>query len=118
MSRRLTLLLALLAALAATLFASVGSGAHPGQHGSDEGHLLGEGEWGKIDFLGKAELTDTPDLIADVAASPDGQYAYLANWGEPDCAGPETGGQNSPDAGAYVVDISDPENPLRTKFAE
>ena len=115
-SRRLTLLLALLAALAATLFASVGAGAHPSQHGPLEGHLLGEGEWGKIDFLGKAELTDTPDLIADVAASPDGQYAYLANWGEPDCAGPETGGQNSPDAGAYVVDISDPENPEQVNF--
>jgi hypothetical protein len=115
-SRRLTLLLALLVALATTLLVSVGVGAHPSQHGPLEGHLLGEGEWGKIDFLGKAELTDTPDLIADVAASPDGQYAYLANWGEPDCAGPETGGQNSPDAGAYVVDISDPENPEQVNF--
>jgi hypothetical protein len=38
--------------------------------------------------------------------SPDGNTAFLANWGEPDCAGPETGGQNSPDAGVYIVDIT------------
>jgi hypothetical protein len=44
-----------------------------------------------------------------VTVSPDGDTAFLANWGEPDCAGPETGGQTSPDAGAYVVDISDVE---------
>ena len=116
MKRRLTLLFALLAALAATLFASAGAGAHPGQHGTPEGHLLGEGEWGKIDFVGKAELTGTEDLIADVAADPNGEYAYLANWGEPDCAGPETGGQNTPDAGAYVVDIRDPYNPEEVGF--
>jgi len=114
--RRLTLLFALLAALAATLFASAGAGAHPGQHGTPEGHLLGEGEWGKIDFVGKAELTGTEDLIADVAVDPNGEYAYLANWGEPDCAGPETGGQNTPDAGAYVVDIRDPYNPEEVGF--
>jgi hypothetical protein len=77
-----------------------------GQHGTDEGHLLGEGEWGKIDLVDVVEVTDTPDLIADVTVSPDGNTAFLANWGEPDCAGPETGGQTSPDAGAYVIDIS------------
>src|SRR5918993_1671062 len=80
--------------------------ADPGQHGPKEGHLIGTGEFGKIDLLGVVDVTDTPDLIADVAVSPDGNTAYLANWGEPDCAGPETGGQTSPDAGAYVIDIS------------
>src|SRR5918993_1248210 len=74
--------------------------ADPGQHGTDEGHLIGTGEWGKIDLLDVVDVTDTPDLIADVAVSPDGNTAFLANWGEPDCAGPETGGQTSPDAGA------------------
>ena len=116
MPRRLTLLFALLTALATTLLVSAGVGAHPGQHGSDEGHLLGEGAWGKIDFVGKVELTDTPDLIADVAVDPNAEYAYLANWGEPDCAGPETGGQTTPDAGAYVVDIRDPYNPQEVGF--
>ena len=117
-SRRLTLLLALLAALATTLFVSVGAGAHPGD---EEGHLTGTGEWGKIELIGKAELTDDPNLIADVAVGPideeGNRYAYLANWGEPDCElGPETGGQTSPDAGAYVVDISDPANPVEVGF--
>jgi hypothetical protein len=44
------------------------------------------------------------DVIADHTIL--GNYAYLAKWGAPDCAGPETGGQNSPDGGVYVVDIS------------
>jgi hypothetical protein len=82
--------------------------ADPGhQHGTEDGHLLGPGEWGKIELVGVVELTQTEGLIADVTVSPDGDTAFLANWGEPDCAGPETGGQTSPDAGAYVVDISD-----------
>ena len=51
-------------------------------------------------------MTQTGDLVANVAAY--GDSAYLANWGEPDCAGPETGGVNTPDAGAWVIDISDP----------
>src|SRR3990172_4714372 len=91
--------------------------AHPGdQHGPLSGHLIGTGEWGNIDFISKLELTQTEGLVADVAISPDGQWAYLANWGEPDCAGPETGGQNSPDAGAWVVDISNLENPVQVGF--
>ena len=51
-----------------------------------------------------------------MAVDPDGDYAYLANWGEPDCAGPEKGGQTSPDAGAWVIDISDLENPVTVGF--
>src|ERR671910_1176103 len=80
--------------------------ADPGQHGPKEGHLIGTGEWGKIDLLDVVDVTDTNDLIADVTVSPDGNTAFLANWGEPDCEGPETGGQTSPDAGAYVIDIT------------
>jgi hypothetical protein len=45
-----------------------------------------------------------------------GNYAYLANWGEPDCSGPETGGVKTPDAGAWVIDISDPANPKKVNF--
>jgi hypothetical protein len=84
-------------------------------HGPAEGHLIGTGEWGKIDLVGQVRMHDaTDDLIADVAAF--GDYAYLANWGQADCAGPETGGTTSPDAGAYVIDISDPENPVEVGF--
>ena len=80
--------------------------AHPGQHGPTEGHLIGEGASGKVELVDVVELTQTPELVADVTVSPDGETAFLANWGEPDCAGPETGGQTSPDAGAWIVDIS------------
>ena len=82
------------------------------QDGSDEGHLPGPGEWGKIELVDVVQLYDAtdpalgPGLIADVGVDPDGDYAYLANWGFPDCAGPEAGGMTSPDAGIYIVDIS------------
>ena len=91
------------------------AGAHPGQHGPTEGHLTGTGAYGKIELVGQVRMHDAQDdLIADVAAF--GNYAYLANWGQADCAGPEKGGTNSPDAGAYVIDISDPENPEEVGF--
>jgi hypothetical protein len=83
------------------------------QHGEDEGHLLGDGASGKIEFLGKVEIESTrggslTDLVADVAVSPDGNTAFLANWGEDTCAdNSERGGINAPDAGAWVIDISD-----------
>ena len=100
-------LVVLLSALALVVFSIGTAAADPdGQHGTDEGHLIGPGEWGKIDLLDVVDVTDTPDLIADVTVSPDGNTAFLANWGEPDCVGPERGGQTSPDAGAYVIDIS------------
>ncbi|GAB5080426.1 LVIVD repeat-containing protein [Arthrobacter sp. AD-310] len=93
--------------LTLSAFGLTGAVADPdGQHGTDEGHLVGTGESGIIELVDVVDLTDTPDLIADVSVSPDGNTAYLANWGEPDCAGPETGGQTSPDAGVYILDIS------------
>ncbi|MBE4719278.1 LVIVD repeat-containing protein [Pseudarthrobacter sp. AB1] len=93
--------------MALSTFGLTGAIADPdGQDGTDDGHLLGDGESGKIQLVDVVRLTNTPDLIADVAVSPDGNTAFLANWGEPDCAGPETGGQTSPDAGVYIVDIS------------
>jgi hypothetical protein len=105
-----------LVAAALVLWGAGPLGAHPGQHGPTDGHLLGSGEFGGIDLLSVERLTETPELVADVAVSPDGQWAFLANWGEPDCAGPETGGQTSPDAGAWVVDISDLEDPKQVGF--
>jgi len=101
-------------AVAACLLVPAAAAAHTGQHGTKDGHLLGTGDWGKIELVGQLEVTQTDDLVADVAAY--GNYAYLANWGEADCAGPETGGVNTPDAGAWVIDISDPANPVEKNF--
>ena len=101
-------------AIAALVLSTGAAISHPGQHGPNEGHLLGTGDWGKIKFVGQEEVTTTEGLVADVTAY--GNYAYLANWGEPDCAGPEKGGVNTPDAGAWVIDISDPANPEEVNF--
>ena len=122
MRRRRTTLLAA-AALAIGLVAPAGAFAHSGQHGTSEGHLLGEGEWGKIEFVSKLEVSGAgPELIADVAVDPDGDFAYLANWGDPDCPffddipGNEAGGRKNSDAGVWVVDISDLDNPEEVAF--
>jgi hypothetical protein len=78
-----------------------------------EGFLPGPGAFGEkpLNLLGTTQVTsrDTkPDLVADVAVDPDGEVAYLANWGEPDCAAnPESG---LPDAGVWVIDISNVES--------
>jgi hypothetical protein len=96
---------------------TAGAGAHPQQHGEPDGHLLGTGAWGNVELVSKAVLTTTPDLVADVAVNPAGTYAFLANWGEPKCPdNSEAGGQNNPDAGAWVVDIRDLANPRRVGF--
>jgi hypothetical protein len=51
--------LALVAAFAATALLTVGgAAAHPGQHGPTTGHLIGTGEWGKIDFVGQLTVHD------------------------------------------------------------
>lgn len=107
--------LALLGALALVL-SSAGSAIAHDQHGPGTDHLLGSGAYGSIDLVSTLELTETPGLVADVAVNPAGTYAFLANWGEPDCAGPERGGQNTPDAGAWVVDIRDLEDPKLVTF--
>ena len=129
-TRRALAWLAVLGLLAGALALPGTASAH-GLHGEDDGHLLidnlmsepadldpdGEGDWGKLELLGSVEVHDAqPDTIADVAVDPDGDYAYLANWGAADCAGPETGGRKSPDAGIYVIDISDLENPEEVGF--
>jgi hypothetical protein len=63
------------------------AGAHPGQqHGLPSGHLAGSGAWGELELVSKLRLTDEPEQVADVAVDPNGEYAYLAHWGEEDCA--------------------------------
>jgi hypothetical protein len=106
----------LVAALAIVLATPLAAPAHPGQHGTLDGHLLGTGAFGNLELLGVERVTNIDDHIADVAVSPDGRWAYLANWGEADCAGPEKGGQTSPDAGAWVVDISNLRDPKTVGF--
>ena len=87
------------------------------QHGPTSDHLIGTGAFGNIDFVSRVGLTDTADLVADVAVSPNGNWAFLANWGVAKCNSPnEAGGQNNPDAGVWVVDISDLENPESVGF--
>ncbi|MDP9067101.1 MAG: hypothetical protein M3N53_01980 [Actinomycetota bacterium] len=91
--------------------------AHPDQHGTPDGHLTGSGSWGDFDLVSKATVTNVNDLVADVGVDPRGEYAYLANWGRADCdANSEAGGTNNPDAGVYVVDIRDLENPQQVGF--
>ena len=102
--------------LVAILTFAAAAAAHPGhQHGPLTGHLLGNGVYGNIEFVSKLRMHDAqPDTIADVAVFKN--YAYLAKWGATDCGGPETGGQGSPDGGAYVIDISDLSNPKEVGF--
>jgi hypothetical protein len=115
--RKTRSLLSLATALVTAVALSPAAMAHPGQHGETDGHLLGDGAWGKIEKLGDVRVHDAePELIADVAVDPDGDYAYLARFGGSDCGGPESGGQKSPDGGVYVIDISDLENPVEVGF--
>jgi hypothetical protein len=81
------------------------------------GFLEGPGEWGKIELIATEVVTNQDDLVADVAVDPSLDYAYLANWSDATCAETsEAGGRNAPDAGVWVVDISDPENPEEVGF--
>ncbi|MBE0680628.1 MAG: hypothetical protein IH589_01840 [Anaerolineales bacterium] len=87
------------------------------QDGPSGAHLFGTGAWGNIELLSVAEVTQTAGLVADVAVNPAGTYAFLANWGEAKCAlNSEAGGQNNPDAGAWIVDIRDLTNPTTVGF--
>jgi hypothetical protein len=92
----------------------------PAQHEmppAGPGFLEGPGEWGKIDLVSTAIVTEQNDLVADVAVDPSHDYAYLANWSDATCAeNSEAGGQNDPDAGIWVIDISDLENPVEVGF--
>jgi hypothetical protein len=114
--KRATRLLAAAAGLgAAVVFSVGGASAHPAQHGEPDGHLLGSGASGNIEFVSKEVLTSTEDLVADVTVNPAGTYAFLANWGE-HCTISEAGGQTAPDAGAWVVDIRNLNDPEKVGF--
>jgi hypothetical protein len=110
----------------ATLFALlvaafVMSGSAAAQHNETGAeHLLGEGSWGKIEFLGKLEVPDAEaDLIADLTVDVDGDYAYLARWGGEACAGPEGArGGRVRQGGVYIIDIRNLEDPQLVGFID
>jgi hypothetical protein len=121
--RSRTALLAAGILIAGTVAVTAGPVAAHQQHGSPTGHLLGTGDEGKIELVSQVELSGAgPELIADVAVDPDGDFAYLANWGSADCPtleaipGNEAGGRKNSDAGVWVVNISDPDNPEEVAF--
>jgi hypothetical protein len=123
MQRRRSVVVCVSALALAALGAAPAAADPHDQHGTDEGHLLGTGASGKIEFVDKLEVSGAgPELIADVAVDPDGDFAYLANWGSPDCPileaipGNEAGGRKASDAGVWVVDISDLDNPVEVAF--
>ncbi len=111
---------ALAAAVSLALGAAGLASAHPGgrqQHGEPSGHLLGSGASGNVELVSRLRVTTVNDLVADLAVSPDGTWVFLANWGKADCAAnSEKGGMNNPDAGVWVVDIEDIENPTLAGF--
>jgi hypothetical protein len=80
------------------------------QHGPLTDHLLGTGAFGNVQLVSQLRVHDAePDGIADVSVFKN--FAYVSKWGAADCGGPETGGQKTPDGGAYVIDISDLAHP-------
>jgi hypothetical protein len=96
--------------VALLLASSVGA-----QHGPTTDHLVGTGAFGNVQLVSKLKMHDAePETIADLTVFKN--YAYLSKWGATDCAGPEKGGQNTPDGGAYVVDISNLASPREVGF--
>jgi hypothetical protein len=76
------------------------------QHGGTGGHLPAGSR--NVDLIGKLELTELQDGIADVGYF-DG-YAYLNAWA-PNCAN-----QGGPGAGVHVVDVRKPSRPRKVGF--
>jgi len=106
------LVVALVAAACLALQGATLAGA---QHGPLTDHLIGPGAFGNVQLVSKLRVHDAePDGIADVSVFKN--YAYVSKWGAADCAGPETGGQNTPDGGAYVIDVSDLSHPKEVGF--
>lgn len=115
-TRRATTALAA-AALAGSITIPGTAAAHPDQHGPNTGHLHGTGEWGDLQKIGRADLTDEDDIVADVGIDPSGNHAYLAHWGKASCGdNSEGGGTPDPDAGVFVVNIEDLANPHQIGF--
>ena len=113
MQRRATCVLGAVAATVAVMLPAIATG-HPAQHGPNHGHLTGSGAFGDFQLVGRADLTNEEDIVADVGVDPSGNTAYLAHWGKPSCA--ENRENGDPDAGVFVVDISNLESPQQIGF--
>jgi hypothetical protein len=79
----------------------------PKQHGEVDGHLPAVNN--NINVIGRAEVshqggTSSRGRVADVSAH--GDYAYLTSFRTDDCLG----------GGAWVVDMTDPANPVEDEF--
>ncbi len=82
---------------------------HDDQHGSDGGHLPASSK--NVALIGKIDnLTSVDGGISDVAAFKN--YAYLGAF-HPECTGRNPGSQGG---GVHVVDVRDPENPVKVAF--
>jgi hypothetical protein len=103
------------ALVALTCIALEGASVAGAQHGPLTDHLLGTGAWGNVQLVSQLRVHDAePDGIADVSVFKN--YAYVSKWGAADCVGQETGGQKTPDGGAYVIDLSDLTHPREAGF--
>lgn len=79
------------------------------QHGGDGGHLPASSK--NVALIGKLDtLTSVPGGISDVAGYK--KHAYLGAF-HPECPGRNAGGQGG---GVHVVDVRDPENPVKVAF--
>jgi hypothetical protein len=79
---------------------------HRHQHGESDGHLPAVQR--NVEVVGRVDLftlLERPGRVSDVAGF--GNYAYLGAFYEPDCAEP---------GGVFVIDISDPGNPVKVGF--
>ncbi len=82
---------------------------HHEQHGSDDGHLPASSK--NVALIGKVDnLTSVDGGISDVAAF--GNYAYLGAF-HPECTGRNPGSQGG---GVHVVDVRDPEKPVKVAW--
>ena len=86
----------------------VDAGDHPdGQHGPSTGHLPASSK--DVALVGKVQLTGVKGGIADVAAF--GSHAYLSAFSA-ECIGRE----GATGTGVHVVDVSNPEAPVKVGF--
>jgi len=112
--RLVAALAALLIALPASAAAKapVDDGATDGQqHGGSEGHLGASNA--NVTLIGQLDVAGIGEgQIADVAVW-DG-FAYLGSYAQSTCAGPE----RVDDGGIFIVDISDPANPVEVGFID
>lgn len=73
------------------------------------GYLAGTGQYGVIELISTLDLSPSSGVVGDVAVSPDGHWAFVANLGRGSCSGADQ-------AGVWIVDVTDLSNPLLVDF--